>query len=170
MPDILVVSDAPSVIADVRSALEDDDTLVRELHAGELVRTAVDEQPPDLVVTDMQVGSMGGIAICMDLRLEESGGRLPHVPVLILMDRRADVFLARRSDAEGWIVKPFDSLRLRRAARTLLDGGTYYDESYRPLPLPGEQRHSAELRRSGELRASGGVQASGEVRSAAEAR
>ncbi len=138
MPDIIVVSDAPSVLEDVRSALEDNDTVVREVHSGELVRAEVAADPPDLVVTDMQVGSMGGIAICLDLRLEESGGRLPHVPVLILMDRRADVFLARRSDAEGWIVKPFDSIRLRRAAKALIDGGTYYDESYKPLPLPAE--------------------------------
>jgi DNA-binding response OmpR family regulator len=138
VPDILVVSDAPSVIADVRSALEDAETTVRDLSAGELVRPSVAEEPPDLVVTDMQVGNMGGIAICMDLRLEESGGRLPHVPVLILMDRRADVFLARRSDAEGWLVKPFDSLRLRRAAGAIIEGGTYYDESYKPLPLPAD--------------------------------
>lgn len=140
MIEILVVSDAETVLDDVRSALEDEDTVVHEVGSGELVRAAVEEIEPDLVVTDMQVGHMGGIAICMDLRLEESGGRLPHVPVLILMDRRADVFLARRSDAEGWVVKPFDSLRLRRAARAILDGGTYFDESYRPLPLPAELR------------------------------
>lgn len=138
MADILVVSDAKTVIDDVRSALEDEETTVRELRAGELVRAAVSEDTPDLVVTDMQVGNMGGIAICMDLRLEESGGRLPHVPVLILIDRRPDVFLARRSDAEGWVLKPFDSLRIRRAVRTLLEGGTYHDESYKPLPLPAE--------------------------------
>lgn len=138
MPEILVVSDAPSVVADVRSALEDGETAIVELHAGELVRGAVADRAPDLVITDLQVGNMGGIAICMDLRLEESGGRLPHVPVLLLMDRRADVFLARRSDAEGWLIKPFDSLRLRRAARAILEGGTYYDESYKPLPLPAE--------------------------------
>lgn len=138
MPDILIVSDAPTVLNEVRSALEDGDTTVRELRYGGSVRDVVAEEEPDLVITDMQVGSMGGIAICMDLRLEESGGRLPHVPVLILVDRRADVFLARRSDAEGFLVKPFDSLRLRRAARALLEGGTYHDESYKPLPLPAE--------------------------------
>lgn len=139
MADILVVSDAKTVIDDVRSALEDDTTTVRELSAGELVREAVAVDPPDLVVTDMQVGNMGGIAICMDLRLEESGGRLPHVPVIILVDRRPDVFLARRADAEGWVVKPFDSLRIRRAARAVLEGGTYHDQSYKPLPLAAEQ-------------------------------
>ena len=138
MPEILIVSDAPTVLNEVRSALEDGETTVQELRYGSLVREVVAEDEPDLVITDMQVGSMGGIAICMDLRLEESGGRLPHVPVLILVDRRADVFLARRADAEGFLVKPFDSLRLRRAARALLEGGTYHDESYKPLPLPAE--------------------------------
>ncbi|MGO9197369.1 MAG: response regulator transcription factor [Acidimicrobiales bacterium] len=138
MPDILIVSDAPSVLAELRSALEDGETTVRELHSGDLVRDAVALDPPDLVITDLQVGSMGGIAICMDLRLEESGDRAEHVPVLMLMDRRADVFMAKRSDAEGWLVKPFDSLRLRKAARALLEGGTYHDESYKPLPLPCE--------------------------------
>src|SRR5271154_4775905 len=96
---------------------------------GEKVRPAVEEDPPDLVITDLQVGNMGGMAICLDLHLEESGGRIPHVPVVILLDRRADVCLARRSAAEGWLVKPLDPLRIRRAVRAVLDDGTFYDES-----------------------------------------
>jgi DNA-binding response OmpR family regulator len=131
---ILLVSDARSVLDELSAALDDDDTEIRELTSGFLVRRAVAEDPPDLVVTDCQVGNMGGIAICMDLKLEESGGRLPYVPVLMLLDRRADVFLARRSGAEGWLVKPLDPLRLRRAARTIIDGGNYHDESYKPVP------------------------------------
>lgn len=138
MAEILIVADEPTVSAELRGALEDGDTEIRLVNPGELVRLAVEESVPDLVVTDMQVGSMGGIAVCMDLRLEESGGRIPHVPVLVLLDRRADVFLARRSGAEGWLVKPLNSIRLRRAARALLDGGTYHDDSYQPLPLAAE--------------------------------
>ncbi len=138
MVEILVVADEPTVAAEVVSALEGTDTEVRVVSSGELVRAECTEAPPDLVVTDMQVGSMGGIAICMDLRLEESGDRLPHIPVLILLDRRADVFLAKRCGAEGWLVKPLNSIRLRRAAGVLLDGGTFRDDSLRPLPLPSE--------------------------------
>jgi len=92
--------------------------------------------PNDLVITDLQVGSMGGMAICLELRLEESGGRMPHVPILMLLDRRADVFLARRSTAEGWLVKPLDPLRIRKAVRTLLAGGTFHDETYKPPTVP----------------------------------
>ena len=139
MEVVLIVSDSESVLAELRSALEDDETEIRELHAGEDVRHAVEQDPPDLVITDLQVGNMGGIAICLDLHLEESGGRIPHVPVVILLDRRADVFLARRSASEGWLVKPLDAIRIRRAVRAVLDGGTFHDESYKPLPLAADR-------------------------------
>ena len=84
---------------------------------------AVDEHEPDLVIVDLQMGSMGGMAVCLELRLEESYGNLPHVPVLMLLDRRPDVFLAKRSGAEGWIVKPLDPIRLRKATTALIEGG-----------------------------------------------
>ena len=133
MADILVVSDAPWVRREVIAALDDD--TVREVETGDAVPPAVRERRPDLVITDLQVGSMGGMAISLELRLEESGGRLPHVPVLMLCDRRADVFLARRSTAEGWLVKPLDPLRIHKAVRTLLAGGTFHDETYKPATV-----------------------------------
>jgi DNA-binding response OmpR family regulator len=135
---ILIVSDSDSVLHELRSALEDDETEIRELRTGEEVRAVVEDDPPDLVITDLQVGNMGGMAICLDLHLEESGGRIPHVPVVILLDRRADVFLARRAAAEGWLVKPLDPLRIRRAALAVLDDGTFYDETSKPLPLTAD--------------------------------
>jgi DNA-binding response OmpR family regulator len=131
---LLLVSDARTVLEELSAVLDDGEHEIRELSSGAAVRRNVEADPPDLVVTDCQVGNMGGIAICMDLKLEESGGRLPYVPVLILLDRRADVFLARRSGAEGWLVKPLDPLRLRRAAQALLNDETYEDKSFKPVP------------------------------------
>jgi len=78
---------------------------------------------------------MGGMATCLDLRLEESAGRLLRVPVLMLLDRRADVFLARRSDAQGWVVKPLDPVRVRKAVTELLAGRTFHDASFTPIPV-----------------------------------
>ena len=140
MPEVLVVSDSAKVRNEVVSTIADPSTTVRELTRGQEVRVAVADSTPDLVVIDQQIGKMGGMATCIDLRLEESGGRLPHVPVLLLLDRRADVFLARRAGADGWVVKPFDSIRLGRAVDTLLGGGIYHDEAYLPVtvsPIPG---------------------------------
>jgi len=135
VPDVLVVSDSEAVRAEVKSAIVDTHMTVRELTRGAEVLPAVKDDAPDLVVLDLQVGKMGGMATCMELRLEEGAGRLEHIPVLMLLDRRADVFLAERSAAQGWVVKPLDPLRLARAVRQVLGGGTYHDETFKPLTV-----------------------------------
>ncbi len=135
MRTIVVASDAPSVRADVVAVVGDPDTEIIEVDSGHAVAPAVDEHEPDLVIVDLQMGSMGGMAVCLELRLEESYGNLPHVPVLMLLDRRPDVFLAKRSGAEGWIVKPLDPIRLRKATTALVEDGTYHDDSFQPVPV-----------------------------------
>jgi DNA-binding response OmpR family regulator len=136
MADLLVVSDSARVREEVIAALPDSTITVRELTRGAQVRPEVRRAAPDLIVLDSQIGAMGGMATCLDLHLEAGAGRLPHVPVLQLLDRRADVFLARRSNAEGFLVKPLDPMRVARAIRALLDGGTYEDPAYRPVTVP----------------------------------
>ena len=135
MTTVLVASDTASVRTQITSVVRRPGRDVREVHSGPALLAAVAKELPNLVVVDMQMGNMGGMAVCLELRLEESYGKLEHVPVLMLLDRRPDVFIARRSGAEGWVVKPLDPIRLRRAISALLDGGTYYDESYQPLSV-----------------------------------
>ena len=131
-----MVSDSARVREEVIASLPDAGITVRELTRGADVLPAVLAKKPDLIVLDQQIGRMGGMATTLDLHLEAGAGRVPHVPVLQLLDRRADVFLARRSDAEGWVVKPIDPLRLGRAISTLLAGGTFEDTAYRPPTVP----------------------------------
>jgi len=50
---------------------------------------------------------------------------LPHVPVLMLLDRKADIHLARRSGANGWLIKPLNALKLRKAAQEIAAGGCF---------------------------------------------
>lgn len=130
--DVIIASDSVAVRNEVQAVLGDRDFTVREVASGPGVMSAVQEKLPDLVVCDSQIGNMGGMAITRELRLEESGGRLDYVPVLLLVDRRPDVFLARRSEADGFLVKPLDPIRLRRAITAILAGGTYEDTSYKP--------------------------------------
>ena len=121
--------------AEIAAIAGSPDIEIVEARSGPEVMVHVAESMPDLVIVDMQMGNMGGMATTLELRLEASYGKLAHVPVLMLLDRRPDVFLARRSGAEGWLVKPLDPIRLRRAVTALLAGGTYYDESYTPLSV-----------------------------------
>ncbi|HEY4396839.1 MAG TPA: response regulator [Acidimicrobiia bacterium] len=119
---VLVAADARWVRDQVRTALVGSGQEVIELTRGQDVRDAVAEHEPDLVVLDLQIGNMGGIAVAIDLHLEESGGRLPHVPILLLLDREADRFLARRAATEAVLVKPVDPGTLRRTVKRLVDG------------------------------------------------
>ena len=120
MPTVLVASDANWVRDHVRGALCGPGFELIEVDRGRDVRQVVAERHPDLAIVDLQIANMGGMAVSLDLRLEESGGRLPHVPILILLDREADRFLARRSTADAMLVKPIDPGTLRRTVKTLL--------------------------------------------------
>ena len=117
---ILVATDADYVVNDITAALGGPDvsfTIVRE---GRAVAAVVNERTPDLCILDLQIGSKGAMAVAMDLRLDASAGRSPDVKVLMLLDRQADVHLAKRSAADAWLVKPYNPLTLQRAVRDVM--------------------------------------------------
>jgi DNA-binding response OmpR family regulator len=135
---ILLATDADWIVDEVTAALGGPDTSFTVCREGRLVSKLVAARTPDLAVLDLQVGSMGGMAIAMALRLDESGGLLPHVKVLMLLDRVADVYLAQRSGAEGWLIKPLDALRLKRASLAVVSGEFFQEGVPRPVPVDVE--------------------------------
>ncbi len=135
MATVLLASDLSSLRHELRTMLEGPDLFIEEVANGKDVLARVERGSVDLVILDLQIGSMGGMAICMELRNEESYGAAEPVAVLMLLDRRPDVFLARRSGAEGFLVKPLDPQRVRAAVRALLRDEEYEDESLRPATV-----------------------------------
>ena len=120
MTTILVAADAKWVRDQVRAAFMGPGQEVFEVTRGQDVRETFADVYPDLVVLDMQIGNMGGVAVAIDLRLEESADRLDRATILLLLDREADEFIARRADVDLMLVKPVDAGILRRAAKQLL--------------------------------------------------
>lgn len=120
MPTVLVATDADWVDRSVRSSLSVRGHQVATVNEGADVAPAVAELSPDLAIIDFQIGAMGGPAVTWDLRLESEMGRLPHTPVLLLLDRQADVFLARECGADSWVTKPLDPLAIAQAVDGLL--------------------------------------------------
>lgn len=133
MPNVLIATDADWIYDEVDAALGADDTEIVRVRAGRDVPSAVERQEPSLVVLDLQIGNMGGIATALNLQQAFEDSPASRPPVLLLLDRPADVPLARRSGVEGWLVKPLDAFRLRRAADALLAG----DELHEPSGLAG---------------------------------
>ncbi len=135
MDYVLIASDVPSLRQELRAMLEGPDLIIEEAATGPEVLSLTREGGIDLVIADLQIGAMGGMAICMELRHDESYLPGDAVAVLMLLDRRADVFLARRSGADGFLVKPLDPQRVRAAVRAVLGGEEYDDEFLRPATV-----------------------------------
>ena len=129
MPDVLIATDADWIFDEVDAALSDEDTRVVRVREGRDVSEAARRTGPVLIVLDMQIGNMGGIATALNLEQEFEEGSTPEAPIVLLLDRPADVPLARRWGVDGWLVKPLDAFRLRRAARALIAGETYHEPS-----------------------------------------
>jgi len=135
VPEIVIAADSQSLFDEINSVVGEPGTTIRWVRRGESVRDEINARPADLVIADMQIGTMGGVAVALDLKLESDAGRIDPCPVLLILDRRPDVFMARRSDAEGWVVKPLDPIRLRTAVAAVLAGGTWHDASFTPQPV-----------------------------------
>ncbi len=133
---ILIATDADEVFDEVDASLSDEVTSLARVRAGRDVLAAVQQLQPDLVLLDLQIGNMGGVATSLGLRNEESFGRIDEQRIVLLLDRRADVFLARRSGADGWLIKPLNTLRLRRAVDAVLDGEDYTEGVDAPVLAP----------------------------------
>ena len=136
MPAVLLATDADWLYDEVDAAVGSDDVTVYRVRRGVDVLPALAQVDAELVILDLQIGNMGGMATCMAIRHEEGMGRIPITGVLMLLDRQVDTFLAHRSDADGWLVKPLDAFRLRAATQALLDGGTYFEGGEPAEPEP----------------------------------
>jgi len=119
---VLLATDADHLAEDIFAALVDGDTTVSRVRRGVDVCATVRALEPDLVILDLQIGTMGGVAASIDLRHESDAGRLERVPILMLLDREADRWIAGQAQADGELLKPVTSFALRRAVTALLAG------------------------------------------------
>ena len=72
---VLVATDSDQLHREVEAALDGDHRILRVL-TGYDVLHAVKTHQPAAVVLDLQIGNMGGMAACLDLRLEQRAGRI----------------------------------------------------------------------------------------------
>ncbi len=120
MPKILVVADTPWVMNDVHAALSLPGFELENHDDPRSLTDAVTRFEPDAAVIDLQVASMGGMAMARALKEASQAAGCPELPVVLLLDRSADVFLAKRAAADAWLQKPFTVAELRAAVARVL--------------------------------------------------
>ncbi|HEX6239504.1 MAG TPA: response regulator [Polyangiales bacterium] len=117
---ILVVDDSTMVRRYVRQALEALGYEVREAANGQAALKSVAEQRPALVISDVNMAPMNGFDLVRELRTQLSRTDLP---ILMLTTEADDEMKARGKQlgASGWLVKPFDPVRMGAVVQHLLN-------------------------------------------------
>jgi len=103
MPQVLVVDDDPHIRQLLVFALEKAGLSAREAEDGEAALAAVGENPPDLVVLDINMPKLDGLEVCRRLRAKGD------LPILFLSSRddEIDRVLGIELGGDDYVVKPF---------------------------------------------------------------
>ena len=110
---VLLVADASWVVNEVKSSLTLGDWAIEEVSDPRQVTDIAASERTDAVIVDMQVGSMGGMAVVRDIRQSFFDEDRPRT--VLLLDRSADEFIAKRAGADAYVVKPIVATELREA-------------------------------------------------------
>lgn len=121
MPNVLVVADSEWVRDGVHSALSEPGFHLTDHDEPATAADRAAEVEADAVVIDLQVKTMGGMAITRSLRARASQNGAPPPATVLLLDRAADAFLARRAGAHAWVRKPVTASELRAAISAAIE-------------------------------------------------
>lgn len=119
---VLLVDDDPLVRSGLRMMLTGDETItiVGEASDGTQVPVAVEEHRPDVVLMDVRMPGVDGIAATARLRADEVA--TPQVLVLTTFDADATVVEALRAGAAGYLLKHTDPERIVEAVQRAATG------------------------------------------------
>ncbi|MBY0374380.1 MAG: response regulator transcription factor, partial [Bryobacteraceae bacterium] len=116
---ILVVDDEPQIRRVLRTTLAAQGYEVFDVRTGEDALLAIREQRFDLVLLDMNMPGMGGLAACREIR----AGSDAAIIMLTVRNSEPDKVTALDAGADDYITKPFGipelSARIRAALRRL---------------------------------------------------
>jgi two-component system, OmpR family, KDP operon response regulator KdpE len=124
---ILVVDDEPQIRRIMRTALTGAGYEVDDAKSGEEALEKVRGFHPDLVLLDMNMPGMGGLAACRDIRANPGVNLGVNLGIAIIMltvrNAEADKVAALDAGADDFVTKPFSTpellARIRAALRRL---------------------------------------------------
>ena len=127
MSVILVVDDEPLIVDMVREALVAEGHQVVPAYSGEEALEQVEKSAPDLIVLDLMLPGMDGLAVTRQLQRD---ARYSHVPIIMLTAKGSveDRTAGYERGADDYIAKPFDPeelmIRVRRQLQHLNGDGS----------------------------------------------
>ena len=117
---VLVVEDEQDIAGLIKHALErSGEGIVEIVGTGDAALRAVTEQPPDLVILDLNLPVLSGTEVCRILRGRPSTA---NIPIIMLSARTAETDRVSGLDlgADDYVTKPFSLRELAARVRAVL--------------------------------------------------
>jgi DNA-binding response OmpR family regulator len=116
-PKILVVDDDVHLCNFLSRALKRGHCSVSVCHDGESAYDTIQKSAFNLVILDLNLPKMSGVAVLKKVRLTE-----PRLPILVLtaQNRTKDIVSVLGYGADDYVIKPFSLLELMARIRSLL--------------------------------------------------
>ena len=109
---ILIVSEDPRALDFVRASVGPEPEYLSVSNGLEAVARA-DADVPQVVVADETTEPFGAFGLARELKMLAIPPR-----VIVLLERAQDVWLAKWSGADRWLVRPIDPFELAEAVRS----------------------------------------------------
>jgi DNA-binding response OmpR family regulator len=120
VPRALVVEDEQDIACLIKHALErSGDALVEIVASGDTALRVATENPPDLIILDLNLPILSGTEVCRILRTRPG---TVHVPIIMLTARtgEADRVAGLDLGADDYVTKPFSLRELAARVRAVL--------------------------------------------------
>ena len=146
---ILVVDDEPQITRVLRSSLMSNGYEVETAQDGVAALERMATWPPDMVITDLAMPRMDGIALCAEIRSHSD------VPIIVLSVRDQEPSKVRALDAgaDDYVTKPFGIQELLARVRAHMrrqQAASEDDAGDRPIAIGDfhidRQKHQVEVR------------------------
>ena len=132
-PMIMIVDDDPNIAQLIHLYLTKDgfDTVIFD--RGDTALEAFKQNPPALMILDIMLPGMDGLAVCREVR------RISQIPIIMLTakDETFDKVLGLELGADDYVTKPFEGKELLARIKAVLRRAAPVGESQDMLSFPG---------------------------------
>ena len=120
---VLVVEDEGDIAGLIKHTLErSGDATVEIAASGDQALKAASEQPPDLIILDLNLPVLGGLEVCRLLRTRPGTAKTPIIMVTA-RSTESDRVVGLDAGADDYITKPFSPRELAARVRAVMRRG-----------------------------------------------